>query len=170
MIMPSRHFVVPQNVPGEEEALARGAMWVEVAPQVGPPFLLQCALGFAGQHVARGVWSAPEPEEIWAIAGGYAYQVDTAAPQRTSLLPLRPVVHVLQSAEALILAGFHDVWVRGRGDVLWQSPRLSWEGVTLQRLEDGRLHGTGWHMRSDRELPFVLDLRTRALTGGAFLP
>lgn len=171
LIAPARHIVLPQAVPGEEDALARGALWAEVRPRTGGTFLLQCALGFAGKHVLSGLWTTPDPEVLLAVAGGYAYRVDTAAPEQSTLVPLRPVVRCLPVEEpaSLVLAGFHAVHVLQAGTD-WVSPRLSWEGVELTAVRDGMLHGTGWHMRTDRELPFELNLQTREVTGGAFLP
>ncbi len=171
LIAPVRQFVFPVAVPGEEDALARGALWLEVKPATGGGFLAQCALGFAGGSVCTGVWSTTKPDTLLAVAGGYGYLMPTLKPEETQLLPMRPVVGVYLAEEpaALVLAGFHDVYVLSAENA-WQSPRLSWEGVTVTGIEEGVLHGTGWHVRSDRDLPFALDLRTRKLTGGGFLP
>ena len=171
LIAPARHFVFPEAVPGEEDALARGALWLHVRPRTGGAFLAQCALGFAGKGVLHGVFSTPEPDVLLAVAGGYAYLVDTLSPERSSLLPLRPAVtiHAVPAAEALVLAGFHALYILQPAEA-WQSPRLSWEGIQLTGIEGETIRGTGWHMRSDREVPFTLDLRTRAVEGGAYLP
>jgi hypothetical protein len=168
MIAPARQIVLPQAVPGEEDALARGALWVEVRPAFGGAFLAQCALGFAGAGVANGVWPAPDADALLAVAGGYGYWINATAPERSRLLPLRPVVSVHPAAESLVLVGFHGLYVLG-SDGEWESPRLSWEGVSVTSIEEDVVHGTGWHMRSDRELPFAVNLRTREVTGGAFL-
>jgi hypothetical protein len=34
------------------------------------------------------------------------------------------------------------------------------EGGAISGVEGGVLHGTGWEMRTDREMPFDLDLQT----------
>ena len=171
LIAPARQFVFPVAVPGEEDALARGALWLEVQPAAGGTFLAQCALGFAGVGVCTGLWPTPEPDSLLAVAGGYGYLIRTLEPARTQLLPLRPVVAVYASTDpsALVLVGFHSAFVLTAADN-WQSPRLSWEGVTVTGIQDGVLQGTGWHMRTDRDVPFELDLRTQELTGGGFLP
>ena len=170
-IAPARRFVLPEAVPGEEDALARGALWLQVRPHTGPGFLLQCALGFAAGNMPHGVWATPKPDVLLAVAGGYAYRVDTAAPERSRLLDMRPVVQVLAAAEpaSLILVGFHAVHML-QSAAEWTTPRLSWEGVSITAVTDRILHGTGWHMRSDREVPFAVDLRTRKTSGGGFLP
>ncbi len=171
LIMPARQITLPLSVPGEEDAMARGAVWLEVRPERGGIFVAQCALGFAGQGVATGLWPTPDPDVLLAIAGGYAYRIPTSAPEGATLLPLRPVVQVRSATEppAVVLVGFHTIYVL-ISDEGWESPRLSWEGVTVDSIDDHVVHGTGWHMRTDRELPFALDLRTRQLTGGGFVP
>jgi hypothetical protein len=68
----------------------------------------------------------------------------------------------------LLLAGFHHVAAIGPEGLLWQSGRLSWEGVQLGEVSQGKLHGTGWNMKTDRDVPFVLDLSTGVHTGGGF--
>jgi hypothetical protein len=52
--------------------------------------------------------------------------------------------------------------------LLWETARLTWEGLTLTDIRDNQLHGLGWDMRTDRELPFAVDLATGQHTGGAF--
>ena len=171
MIRPARSYIFPRAVPGEEDALARGSVWIEVQPEVGGSFLAQCALGFQGSGVATGLWPSPDPKVLLAMAGGYAYAIRTDAPEMSVLLPLRPVIEVHPASEtgALVLAGFHDLFILTATEA-WASPRLSWEGVNITCIEGEQVKGTGWHMRTDRELPFTLNLRTRELSGGAFLP
>ena len=171
LIAPARQVVWPQRVPGEEDALARGALLVEVRPARGGTFLATCALGFRDASLPSGVWACPRADDLLAVAGGYGYLVDTNEPERCVHLPLRPVVKVMPVVEErlILLAGFHTVAAVGEAGLLWETQRLSWEGVTLGEVRGGRLHGLGWEMRSDKELPFEVDLRTGEHTGGGFL-
>ncbi len=164
LISPARSFVFPQNIAGEEDALARGALWVEVHA-AGGSFLAQCALGFATAGVAHGLWIAGD--RLLAVAGGYAYAIDPRMPRQTELLPLRPVADVLSMETVTVLAGYHAVLVL-EPERHWLSPRLSWEGVTLTGCDGETLHGLGWDMTTDEEVSFVLNLRTRQLRGGGY--
>lgn len=141
-----------------------------VKPASGGSFLATCALGFRAPTALTGIWSCPRPDDILAIAGGYAYLADTLAPDRPLHLPLRPVTQVLPAPEAnlLLLVGFHNIAAIGANGLLWETGRLTWEGLTLSGIRDNQLHGLGWDMRTDRELPFTVDLATGAHTGGAF--
>lgn len=172
LIAPARQFTWPQRVPGEEDALARGALLLQVNPASGGSFLATCALGFRAPTALSGIWSCPRPDDLLAVAGGYAYLVDTLNPERPLHLPLRPVTQVLPAPEAnlLILAGFHTLAAIGPTGLLWETARLTWEGLTLTAVRDNHLHGLGWDMRTDREFPFAVDLSTGLHTGGAFNP
>jgi hypothetical protein len=172
LIAPARQFTWPQPVPGEEDALARGALLLMVRPATGGSFLATCALGFRAPTALSGIWSCPRPDDILAVAGGYAYLADTLAPERPAFLTPKPVVQVLAAPEAnlLLLAGFHTIAAIGAAGLLWETARLTWEGLTLGDIRDNQLHGLGWDMRTDRELPFAVDLRTGSHTGGAFNP
>src|SRR5580658_5833517 len=56
------------------------------------PFLATCALGFRDPAVPTGLWSMPNPNEICAVAGGYAYMIDTTAPEHFKMIAFRPVL------------------------------------------------------------------------------
>jgi hypothetical protein len=170
MIAPARQFTYPLAVAGEEDALNRGAMFVSVKPADGGEFLATCALGFREPSLPSGVWSLPNPQHLLAVAGGYAYLVDTARPAHCVHLPMKPVTRLLAAVEdgLLLLAGFHDILAVGAEGVAWQSERLSWEGVAMGEVVGGALHGSGWNMRSDRDVAFVMDLRSGKFTGGGY--
>lgn len=160
MILPQRHFVYPR----EAEEVERGALEVLVRPgnSGAEPFLATCALGFRDAAVPTGIWSAPNPDEVCAVAGGYAYLIDTTAPERFTMIAHRPVLEVrAAAAEGLLLfVGHRSILAWGREGQAWESEKLSDEGVTITAIESGVLHGVGWEMRSDKETPFALDVRS----------
>jgi hypothetical protein len=170
LIAPARQFVYPRQVAGEEDTLARGALLLRVRPAAGGEFLATCARGFADLRMPTGVFSCPDPRELCAVAGGYAYIIDTAAPEKSTQIPLRPVVELrpLPGSGLLIFAGFQSIAAWGTQGLAWQSGRLSYEGLRLTAIEAQELHGFGWDLQTDKEVEFALDLRTGKHTGGAF--
>lgn len=169
-IAPARRYIFPTPVPGEEDILAHSSILIQIQPRVGSLFLAQCALGFQEPSVAHGLFATPDPDVLSVVAGGYAYVIDTLHPETTHQLPIRPVVQVLEAveADALVFAGFHHLWVYEQGGSIWQTPRLSWEGLTSLTLAGKQLHGLGWDMHSDQEIPFTVNLETRACAGGGY--
>jgi hypothetical protein len=160
VILPARHFVYPR----EAEEVERGALEVLVHPDAidTQPFLATCALGFRDPAVPTGLWSTPNPHEICAVSGGYAYLIDTAEPQRFTMIPFRPVLEVraLLAEKLLLFIGHHYILAWGEHGEAWKSAKLSDEGVTISKVEDGVIHGLGWNLMTDKETLFALDLRT----------
>lgn len=164
LILPSRHYVYPRQA----EEVERGALEVLVrtgnrdSDELAEPFLATCALGFRDAIAPTGLWSAPKPEELCAVAGGYAYLIDTTAPERFTMIPYRPVLEVRAAVEAglLLFVGHRTILAWGADGQAWESEKLSDEGLTIMAIENGALRGTGWSMRTDKESEFVLDLRT----------
>jgi hypothetical protein len=170
LIAPVQQFLYPQQIAGEEDALARGALQLMVHPAEGGVFLATCALGFTNPSMPTGVFTCPNPQEMCAVAGGYAYVIDTAQPERCTHIPLKPVVEVrvLLAQELLLFVGFHSIAAWGRDGFAWESARLSWEGVRLISIDGTTLHGMGWNLMTDREVAFTLDLATGDHQGGGF--
>ena len=172
MIAPARQFIYPQQIAGEEDALARGALQILVHPATGGAFLATCALGFTDPRMPTGVHACPNPNELCAVAGGYAYIIDTAHPERSTHIAQKPVVEVrpLPAQGLLVFTGFHSMTAWGVNGQAWESARLSWEGIRITGVEGDTLHGLGWNLMTDKEIPFTLDLATGRHAGGGFTP
>jgi hypothetical protein len=159
LILPTRHFVYPTQA----EEVERGALEVLIRPAIDERgFLATCALGFRDPAVPTGLWSTPNPNEICAVSGGYAYIVDTAAPDRFAMIPYRPVVeiHPVPAQNLLLFVDHHSILAWGKNGQAWQSEKLSSEGLTITSIDGHILHGQGWDMMTDQEIRFALDLRT----------
>ncbi len=161
LILPPRHYVYPR----EAEEVERGALEVLVRPADAQPFLATCALGFHDAAVPTGLWSAPNPDELCAVSGGYAYIIDTTRPERFTMIEYRPVLRVVPAvADGLLLfVGHHAILAYGAQGEAWRTTKLTDEGVTVTGIEGSVLRGLGWSMMTDKETPFALDLRTGRL-------
>ena len=170
LIAPARQFTYPRQIAGEEDALVRGALQLLVHPAIDGTFLATCALGFTNPAMPTGVFACPNPHQMCAVAGGYAYVIDTAHPAHCTHIALKPVVEIraLVAPGLLLFVGFHSIVAWGRNGIAWESARLSWEGVRITSIDGNMLHGAGWNMVTDREVAFSLDLVTGQHQGGGF--
>lgn len=170
MIAPARQFTYPQQIAGEEDALARGALQLMVRPSSGEAFLATCALGFVDPSMPTGVFACPNPDELCAVAGGYAYIIDTTHPEHSTHIALKPVVEVrsLPEQNLLLFSGFHTIVAWGEHGQAWQTAKLSWEGLRITAIEGNTLHGFGWNLMTDKEVAFSVDLLTGQHQGGGF--
>jgi hypothetical protein len=159
LILPPRHFVYPR----EAEEVERGALEIMIRAEANAPeFLATCALGFKDPIVPTGVWSCPNPDELCALSGGYAYLIDTRGPERFTMLPYRPVLEVrpIREMNLLLFVGHHAILAWGADGMEWESEKLSSEGITIVAIDGAILRGRGWDLLTDKESDFALDLRT----------
>ena len=166
LIAPTRHFIYPQAV----EEVERGALQIYFRSRPeAETAMATFALGFADPSLPHGIWSCPNPQQMCAIAGGYAYVVDVNRPDEWIQIPYRPVTWVDAAPEhkLLLFASFHRLWALGVHGKAWETSRLSWEGLRVTRIDGQQLHGFGWDLETDTEIPFTVDLATGDHTGGA---
>ena len=169
-ILPARHFVYPR----EAEEIERGALEVMVRPQADGvdaapmQFLATCALGFRTPAVPTGIWAAPNPRDLCAVSGGYAYVIDTTDPQRFTMIEYRPVLEVRAVVEVglLLFVGHRSILAWGTDGIAWETDKLSDEGVTITGIENGVLRGMGWEMMTDKEKAFAIELGSGLVLGG----
>jgi len=158
LIAPARHFVYPAEV----EEVERGALELIVRPHENSEFLATFALGFADPAVPTGVWACPNPDWLCAVAGGYAYMVNTSQPGQWQQVEYRPVLTVtaLPAQQLLLFAGHQSLVAYGVVGKTWETGRLSWEGFKILTIAEHSLTGLGWDLMTDREFGFEVDLRT----------
>ena len=144
-----------------------------VRPANGGTFLATCALGFTDPAMPTGVFACPNPSEMCAVAGGYAY---SSTPYAGALhhIALKPVVEAANAGRArpLLFVGFHSIVAWGPHGLAWESARLSWEGVRITGIEGNVLHGMGWNLMT-RSRGAVFSPRSASPAqhqGGGFTP
>ncbi len=166
VIAPERHYIYPQAV----EEVERGALQIyfQWRPEVERA-MATFALGYADPSLPHGIWSCPNPRQMCAIAGGYAYVVDVGRPDMWMQIPYRPVTWLAAAPnqKLLLFASFHSLWALGVEGKAWETGRLSWEGLRVTAMDDLQVHGFGWDLETDLEVPFTVDLATGHHTGGA---
>src|SRR6185503_18037847 len=165
-ILPERPFKLPRRwifYPRYAEEVERGALEVMVRFEPSAePFLGTFALGFSDPLAPSGLWSCPDPRWLCAVAGGYAFLVNTSQPEEFVQVEFRPVLEVraLREQNLLLFAGHYALLAWGARGKAWETPRLSSEGVQITGLEGRWVRGVGWDMMTDRDVPFRVDLET----------
>lgn len=165
-ILPERPFKLPRRwffYPRYAEEVERGALEVMVRPaDSAEPFLGTFALGFSDPLAPSGLWSCPDPQWLCAVSGGYAFLVNTLKPEEFLQVEYRPVLEVraLREQNLLLFAGHYALAAWGVHGRVWETARLSSEGVKITAIDGRNLRGLGWDMMTDRDVPFTVDLET----------
>jgi hypothetical protein len=166
LVNPAEEF---HQFPTRLEEGDRTGIYLRVMPPGAAPWVGFFAQGFASDQVANGIYSCPAPQSICVAASGYAYLVDAVNPQNWLQIEQRPVVEVrpIPALKLLLLIGFTTITALGTDGQLWTTERLSWEGLSIRDVQGTVLHGMGWDLMADKEVPFELDLLTGISKGGA---
>jgi hypothetical protein len=103
------------------------------------------------------------------VVGGYAYVVKASDPVQWLRIEQQPVVdlRVLSQQGLMLFVGFTSITALGNSGVAWTTQRLTWEGLTISAIDGDKLLGHGWDALADKEVPFMVDLKTGKHKGGA---
>lgn len=155
--------------PAQLEEGDRTGTYIRVTPDNAQPWIGFFAIGFDSTEVASGIYSCPDPGSLCVVAGGYAYVVSAEHPDRWMQFEQRPVVQVraVPELKLLLFIGFTSISGLAEQNQLWTTERLSWEGISIAKIDGTLLHGSGWDAITDKEVPFQVDLLTGKSTGGA---
>jgi hypothetical protein len=157
------------HYPVELEEGDRSGAYVRVSPREGQAWRGFFALGFESDQVISALCSCPDPDSLCVVVGGHAYVIKSTDPASWFRVEQRPVMELLalREHELLLFRGFTTISALGRGGRVWTTERLSWEGIEITDVEEGKLHGMAWDAFTDKRVPFQVDLKTGKHTGGA---
>ncbi len=135
---------------------------VEIQPTAGTRWV------FSARGVAEraNVLTTPNPRVACITVDGGAYLVDSSTRQAV-YLNLNPVECAASDlpGRRLFLATNVDVIALDAKSVLWQSRRISLDGVKLLTYANGYVNGVGLDV-GDTPLPFSIDAETGEASGG----
>jgi hypothetical protein len=155
--------------PAQLEEGDRTGTYLRVTPRNSHPWIGFFATGFDSTEVASGIYSCPDPGSLCVLAGGYGYIVSAANPDHWMQIEQRPVVQVraVPELKLLLFIGFTSISGLAEQNQPWTTARLSWEGISISKIDGTLLHGNGWDAINDKEVPFQVDLLTGKSSGGA---
>jgi hypothetical protein len=157
------------HFPLELEEGDRSGVYVRVEPHGGQAWSGFFVQGFDSDFAVNMICACPDPGSVCAVVGGYAYVVTAADPSQWFRIEQKPVValRVVEDHHLILFAGFTTITALGVSGIKWTTERLSWEGVSLDEIHSGQLHGKGWDAIANREVPFEVDLESGQHSGGA---
>jgi len=156
------------HFPVELEEGDRAGVYVRVEPRQRLPWTGFFAEGFESEQAINVTCSCPDPDSICVVAAGYAYVVEANDPAHWVQVEQRPVtaLRVLSQQKLILFAGFTAITALGDSGIRWTTERLSWEGISIARIEHDRIYGHGWDAIADKEVAFAVDLNTGKHSGG----
>jgi len=137
----------------------RDGVWLEVHPAAGRPWI--GVFGFGGLTFSR-VASSPHPERICIVSNGAGYFVSAKNPEDWEPVPLPPIsdLRVVKDRSLLIFADFTRLCAYSEKGLLWRSPRVCWDELSIQKITGDHIEGVGYDPTNSGQSPFIVDLNT----------
>jgi hypothetical protein len=158
----------PVRIPASPEEVE--SLLVKVTPVDAAPWVGSFARGFASDDLVSGVYAWPDGVSLAVVSAGYGY-VCKAAESGRNWVRLQPMpitdVRTMPEHKLILFADFTHIFAYGPERSAWKSERLSWDGVTITQVATNHVFGLAWDAMQDKEVEFVIDVRTGVHTGGA---
>jgi hypothetical protein len=158
----------PVRIPASPEEV--DSLHVRVTPADAPPWVGSFARGFGNDDLVTGVYAWPDGVSLAVVSAGYGY-VCKASESGRNWVRLQPMpitdVRTMPEHRLILFADFTHVFAYGPERSTWKSERLSWDGVTITQVATNHVFGLAWDAMQDKEVEFVIDVRTGEHTGGA---
>ena len=155
--------------PGAEHAGGHDGVLVKITPTCAAPWLGIFAFGRGANKALTGVFSCPDRESICVVAAGSGYMVRAENPVKWEKVPLFPIfdVRLVPERKMLVFADFTRLTIYGARGILWITPSLSWDGITITEVTADYVKGNAWDAPRQREVKFSVNLETGEHAGGA---
>ncbi len=115
-----------------------------------------------------GVYSCPDRTRLLIVSRGQGFYL---SPDRvkSELVPLDPVLDVCAAMDAglLIMHDFTHFVAYGDVGIAWETPDLSWDGISSVELHGDVLRGKGWDAPTGKDVDFEIELATGSFRGGS---
>lgn len=123
----------------------------------------------AGPEGLTGIFATPCPDSLCVVNVGQGYLVPTLAPNRFQVIPTLPikVVRRVPEASILLFVDYTRLSAVGVDGLLWETPRISWDGIRLVEVSRDRVRGIGWDSPANNEVEFSVDIQTGMAHGGS---
>jgi hypothetical protein len=141
-------------------------MFVEVSPEFGGPWIGCFQPGLDG---VSGLFSTPSPEKFCVVVAGEGYLVSAYSPSDYETIRCIPVKFVrrIPQKDMIVFGSLTDLAAYDARGLVWNTPRLSWDGLQLTDVSERQIHGLAWDSAAGREVPFVVDVDTGHHKGGS---
>lgn len=157
-------------IPGDKTGSRHNGALVLVHPSDGRSWFGVIA-GMQNEYSALGgIYSCPDENQICIAVDGAAYFIDSRDPSVWTEVPHYCVekVHTLISMELMFFVTSTEIAAHGREGVLWQTERLSLDGISITSIGENLIKGASSCFCSQNEAAhqFEVEVKTGKHKGG----
>jgi hypothetical protein len=146
--------------PEISKSAGRDGVSIRIVPNEGPEWIGRFAFFDPSGKSPTLMLSCPNPRQLCVVSSGAGYIVQTDEPVKWLPIECTPVrVARAALAEGLLLfADFTKLVAYDESGLKWQSLDVSYDGIEIIELADGRVVIGGWDSPKQRHTRVTIDL------------
>ena len=158
-------------IPNEGPGLSRDGIIVRFSPLDGDPWIGVFAFGeMTGE---TGIFPGPgDIHLLTVLAKGEAYIVNMNDPSWFHHVDLNPVIRAIPISKysMMVFHDFTDIVAYNEKGLIWETGRISWDGIEIHSITDEELLGESWDAPSGEKVTFRVRLSSGFHIGGSSPP
>lgn len=169
---PDHIFSIPRSL-SESDVLS-----METRAPGANACLLECIAGNGNVWTGRfergpegisGFYATPALNTVLFVIEGQGYWVPTLEPATYKVVATIPIKQVIRvpGRDIVLLVDFVRIEAYGPEGFLWQTKRLSWDGLQITEVNSMTIRGLAWDSPAYSHLEFSVDTSTGTATGGS---
>ena len=126
------------------------------------------AFGEHGQGYPSCVVPLPNSDLVVVVSNGAGYLIHEQIPESCKSVKSVPVrsLHCIASCGLLVLADDTTLVAYGSNGLIWETGRIGWHNIRIERVGNNRIQGTTFDVRSDEDVVFSVDALSGKVEGG----
>lgn len=155
--------------PGIAGKGGRDGLLVKLNPRQGLPWIGTFAFGYNSPKALTGIFSCPSELSLCVVSAGQGYIFKVEDPYSWSEVKSYPIVDVrlIVERELLVFIDFTTITAYGSDNMVWTTPRLSWDGLKITDVTSDYIKGLAWDSLNEQEVEFLVDIKTGYHEGGS---
>lgn len=126
------------------------------------------AFGEYGCSFPSCVVPLPDSDRVLIVSSGDGFIVREGIPggfEKVKAVPVRSV-HLVPRQKLIALADDTTIVAYGGDGLRWQSERIGWHDLRIEKVEDSAIHCKTFDIRSDEDIEFTVDTTSGIAHGG----
>jgi hypothetical protein len=159
-------------IPNEGTAVGRDGVIVKISPSNGDSWVGVFAFGDMLPSGECSVYEGPESNCLTVVAKGEAYIVQSGKPCSFNHVESCPVLGVIPvpTHSLILFYDYTEIAAYGENGLLWQTKRISWDGIEINSISDSEIIGSSWDAPNDKYVEFTVNLTDGTHQGGSSPP
>lgn len=146
--------------PGGTTNGGKDGILIEVSPELGSNWIGTFAKDLTYPNSLNKVLAWINPNKIFVISSGVGFIVNVFAPTKYEVIGIEPIIQAIPIPEKnmFVFSDYTNVTAYSEDGMLWQTDRISWNGLKIDSIHNSYLQGTYFDVKNDEDSSFIVDL------------